>query len=451
MNAPKLLLDSIDFLKGIVDNVEDLALLNALNSKVANLVSLKGCTFKQYTNSSPRTMSYYCMSFMHSGTNKDYMVDCINDHLLPFVKEEMDWHIDDYKQQYELEQTELRKGKNAEKEIASELDRIRVANLEIANPNYTGLYREAEQITKTGFGSLYVRMGELGDYLENIASGDRAKKELYQKLKDIFEGTFYPTIVAGDGKRETLKNIPVQAYLYTDFDNLYKEKNREIYISSLKTGMARRSFVYIPENENKKISYPKRFDWKEDCFFRAKELQKRYKEVFDAIKTKTTYNMSEEAKELLYQYQCKCIDYFNNSNDNIIVKLEKKESFWKITKLAVVYSIIDNPTNTIVSSKYVEMAIDFYKLISPSLKRVIEKRKKSEIELYAEYVANHKDEIITRTDLRNLNYVHGSKFKKFFEEHEEEIKEELESSYNLLLYPYDGGNKSLKAYQVVKK
>ena len=61
------------------------------------------------------------------------------------------------------------------------------------------------------------------------------------------------------------------------------------------------------------------------------------------------------------------------------------------------------------------MAIDFYKLISPSLKKVIEKRKKSEIEKYAEYIADHKDDIITRTDLRNLNYVHNAKFKKFFE------------------------------------
>ena len=97
------------------------------------------------------------------------------------------------------------------------------------------------------------------------------------------------------------------------------------------------------------------------------------------------------------------------------------------------------------------MAIDFYKLISPSLTKVIEKRKKSEIEKYAEYIAEHKDDIITRTDLRNLNYVHNAKFKKFFDEHLDEIKEELEVNYSLLLYPYEGGNKSMKAYQVVKK
>ena len=63
---------------------------------------------------------------------------------------------------------------------------------------------------------------------------------------------------------------------------------------------------------------------------------------------------------------------------------------------------------------------------------------------------NNKDDIITRTDLRNLNYVNGTKFKRFFDEHFEEVKEELESSYNLLLYPYEGkGN--VRAYQCIKK
>ena len=301
------------------------------------------------------------------------------------------------------------------------------------------------------FGSLYIRMGELGDFLDLASSGDRNKKETYQKLKDIYEGVFYPSIIAGDSKRQAVKGVPVQIYLYTDFENLYEEKVKNYFISSLKTGMSRRSFVFIPTEDKKDLGHPKRPQEKEQAIYKANLLQNKYKTLFNSIKENTIYQLSEEAKELLYQYQCDCIDYFNKSNDNIIVKLEKKESFWKITKLAVVYSIIDSPTLVVVGAKYVQMAIDFYKAISPSLKKVIEKRKKSEIELYAEHIANNKEDIITRTDLRNLNIVNGNKFKKFFEEHFDEIKEELEANYSLLLYPYEGGNKSLKAYQVVKK
>lgn len=452
MNIPQILNESITVLKGIVDNADDLAILNVLNSKMANLVSIKNCMFKQFSNTQPKAISYYCMAFIPSGFNKDFTVNCINDYLIPFVKKDLVDRVEEYKQKYEYEQGLTRVGKKAEKEIQEELDKIRYVNLEIANANYTGIYKEAEQIDKMGFGSLYVRMGELGDFLELAQMGDKSKKEFYSKLKDIFDGTFYPSIIAGDSKRKTLENIPIQIYLYTDYENLYNPKLKEYYLGSLKTGMARRSFIFIPDNDDKiKLKYPSRPEEKEQAVFKAIELQKRFKNIYDIIQEKTVYSFSEEAKELLYQYQCKCIDYFMESKDDIIIKIERKESFWKITKLAVVYSIIDNPTSIIVQSKYVQMAIDFYKLISPSLKKVIEKRKKSEIEKYAEYIADHKDDIITRTDLRNLNYVHNAKFKKFFDEHLDEIKEELEVNYNLLLYPYEGGNKSLKAYQVVKK
>lgn len=450
MNIPSILNESIEVLKDIVDNVEELALLNALNSKVANLVSLKGCKFRQFSNSTPRTLAYYCMSFMHSGMKKDYAVDCINDYLLSFVPQELSKHVEDYKIEYEESQKMTRVGKKAEKQIEEEVEKIRTANFEISNVNYTGVFKEAEQISKMNYGALYIRMGELGDFLDLVSSGDKSKKELYQKLKDIYEGMFFPSIIAGDSKRETVKGVPVQIYLYTDYENLYNPKIKEYFLSSLKTGMARRSFIFIPNDEQAKIAYPKRHDATESAIYKTKAIHDKFKNVFDLIQENTIYTLSEEAKDLLYDYQCQCIDYFNASKDNIIVKLERKESFWKITKLAVVYSIIDNPTAIVVASKYVQMAIDFYQAISSGLKNVIEKRKKSEIELYAEYIADHKNEIISRTDLRNLNLIHSSKFKKFLEEHEEEIKEELENCYGLLMFPYEGKGNT-KAYQVVKK
>ena len=47
---------------------------------------------------------------------------------------------------------------------------------------------------------------------------------IYQKLKEIYEGSIAPSIIAGDSKREVIKNIPVQALIYTDFENLYNER-----------------------------------------------------------------------------------------------------------------------------------------------------------------------------------------------------------------------------------
>ena len=56
MNIPQILNKSIEVLKGIVDNADDLAILNVLNSKMANLVSVKNCMFKQLSIAKSSTL-----------------------------------------------------------------------------------------------------------------------------------------------------------------------------------------------------------------------------------------------------------------------------------------------------------------------------------------------------------------------------------------------------------
>lgn len=444
-NVPEIIKQSLPIIKDVTNNVDDLAILNCLNAKFANMITQKNILFRQYSNSSPRTLSYYAMNFQPSGSSKDYVVDCINEYLMPFIEQELKSKIEQYKDTFELKHPEL----NA-KQVREELAKIRPENFEIANCTFTGFYKEAFQLDQLGFGAICIRISELGDFLSMAQSGDKGKVELFSKMKEIYEGDVMPSIISGDTSRKKLKGINIQVVMYTDYENLFAESVKEYFLALLRTGLARRCYVFIPDNETK-LNYVITAEEKERQFEKARTIQQDIKRIYDSITPDTIYSLSEESKQMLVDYQNSCIDYFNNSKDNMIVKLEKLNSFWKITKLAVVYSVIDNPTSIVVSSKYVQMAIDFYKAISPSLKKVIEKRKKSEIELYAEHIANNKDDIITRTDLRNLNIVNGNKFKKFFEEHFDEIKEELEANYGLLLYPYEGGNKSLKAYQVVKK
>ena len=446
-NVPEIIKKSLPIIRDVTNNVDDLAILNCLNAKFANMVTQKNILFRQYSNSNPRTLSYYAMNFQPSGSSKDLVVDSINDYLMPFIEQELQSRIEQYKNTFEFKHPEM----NA-KQVREELAKVRPENFEIANCTFTGFYKEAYQLDQLGFGAICIRISELGDFISMAQSGDKGKAELLSKMKETYEGTVMPSIISGDTSRKKLKNINIQVIMYTDYENLFAESVKEYFLSLLRTGLARRCYVFIPNPEDEiKLDHVITAREKEAQFEKAGIIRQDIKRIYDTITPDTIYSLSEESKQMLVDYQNSCIDYFNSSRDNMIVKLEKLNSFWKITKLAVVYSIIDNPTSIIVQSKYVQMAIDFYKLISPSLKKVIEKRKKSEIEKYAEYIADHKDDIITRTDLRNLNYVHNAKFKKFFDEHLDEIKEELEVNYSLLLYPYEGGNKSMKAYQVVKK
>ena len=62
-NIPQVLNKSLEILKSITNNVDDLAILNCLNAKFANMITQKSILFRQYSNSSPRTLSYYAINF----------------------------------------------------------------------------------------------------------------------------------------------------------------------------------------------------------------------------------------------------------------------------------------------------------------------------------------------------------------------------------------------------
>lgn len=449
---PKIIEECLDILKVLTNgNVEEVALQNMLNAKLANMVCLKGCAFKQFSNSKASTVSYYAMNFMNSGARKDYSVDCINNYFLGFVQDEINRKVEDLRAeiQAELDSIDPKKKRREYAKKEAELDSVRVASFELENPNYTGLYSEAKQIARLNFGGLFIRISELGDYLSEIVGGDASKKKLYNSLKNIFEGKIAPNIIQGDNTRELLTNIPVQVVMYTDYENLFDHKVKDYYVKNLKTGMARRSFIYMPKEQMTKMNYPSRHQENEDAIFKAVEVCKKLENIYRQIQENTIYEFSEEAKEMLYQYQCHCIDSFNNSKDELILKIEKNESFWKCTKLAVIYSIIDNPLSTIIESKYVIMALDFYDEISYGLKSVINNREKTKCEKTAEFFINHLGESFTTMELRNAGILGQNNFSDWWSKKggEEETIEELQEAYKIELKTWRVGK--AKYYKAV--
>ena len=115
-NIPQIMNDSIKILSNILDNMDELAILNVLNAKLTNFVSVKGTLFKQYSNSPTRTLSYYGINFMNSGSNKDLCVNIINECLLSFVTEEYNSKVKTFKDNYYTEQSYYRTGKKAQKD-----------------------------------------------------------------------------------------------------------------------------------------------------------------------------------------------------------------------------------------------------------------------------------------------------------------------------------------------
>ena len=99
----------------------------------------------------------------------------------------------------------------------------------------------------------------------------------------------------------------------------------------------------------------------------------------------------------------------------------------------------------------IKLDIDIDRQFNTWIKSFLNVRKQTTInEKYAHYLANNKNEIITRTMLREQNFVHQSKFKKYLEDNIEEINDILMTEYNLRLCDYQHpNNNSIKAFQLV--
>ena len=72
-----------NFLNTMTDNnMSELALINVANAKLTYLLSMGGAKFKQFTNGNDIILSYYGMSFLPSGSGKDYVLNLFNNYLI---------------------------------------------------------------------------------------------------------------------------------------------------------------------------------------------------------------------------------------------------------------------------------------------------------------------------------------------------------------------------------
>ena len=449
----------IDFLKVMSNNdIEETALLNILNAKLTQLVGSKNVTFKQYSHSKPMSVGYQCFVYLSSGQGKDETIRQIDNTLMPFLREKLEKVIDRYKLELQTElyakaaQLDTKAKREAEKQAEEQLNKIRCCNINISDATLTGIFYEAEQISKTGYGALCLKLTEFGDNVDAAISGDSNAKELLAKLKDMSDGAIEPKVIAGE-VRKNIYNIPIIAIMCCDYVSLLKPKSRAYLENFLSSGMARRAFTYIP-TEQKDINKPTSWQEREKAQMKAMEISNALENIYDSIPYNMVCEFSAGAKSLLNEFEMQCIDEFNElyKYDEISAK-EVKGSFWKLTKLAVVYSILENPTERLVDKKYVEQAIKFYRKIQPCLKILLEKRVPSEVDklntFMLQWAKKAKKPIKSEEIRKGIDYK-STPWKGFRDEYLPTTLDWLEAEHGIIIRPYSGFGGNTKAWQVVK-
>lgn len=440
MKVNKIVKRCCNFLNIMMDgNWSEPALINVVNAKLTYMLSLGGAKFRQYTNGNDIILSYYGINFLPSGWGKDRVPNLINQNLINFTQDYMERVIKDYKEEYEqqeeykIRQLDKKQQKQAEFELQQKINNFRYLNTEIHDATVLGLYADAEIISRIGKGSLFLRIEELGDYIDGITTGNKQKKELFEKLKEISDGRFTATTISGDNKRRTLNNIPVSALLYSDFENFKTTRNREYLNKMLRTGISRRSFIFMEEIKPVNQAIPSHE--KQRALTEAQQLSEEIRNIFNNIQP-NSYLMSEEAHARIDKYKNECIDKYNEevAQKNITIQgLDIKESWWKILKLSVVYHILNEPHNILIRASDIEEAIDFYSNICNSFKILKNTHADSAAEKMIKYIIETDKSTIKMGDLRSQKFVGDVQFKKWFDEVIEDAQEKLRAEHSIEL------------------
>lgn len=440
MKVNKIVKRCCNFLNIMMDgNWSEPALINVVNAKLTYMLSLGGAKFRQYTNGNDIILSYYGINFLPSGWGKDRVPNLINQNLINFTQDYMERVIKDYKEEYEqqeeykIRQLDKKQQKQAEFELQQKINNFRYLNTEIHDATVLGLYADAEIISRIGKGSLFLRIEELGDYIDGITTGNKQKKELFEKLKEISDGRFTATTISGDNKRRTLNNIPVSALLYSDFENFKTTRNREYLNKMLRTGISRRSFIFMEEIKPVNQAIPSHE--KQRALTEAQQLSEEIRNIFNNIQP-NSYLMSEEAHARIDKYKNECIDKYNEevAQKNITIQgLDIKESWWKILKLGVVYHILNEPHNILIRASDIEEAIDFYSNICNSFKILKDTHADSAAEKMIKYIIETDKSTIKMGDLRSQKFVGDVQFKKWFDEVIEDAQEKLRAEHSIEL------------------
>ena len=96
---------------------------------------------------------------------------------------------------------------------------------EVSDGTAEGLYSDAKALTKAGFGSILVKIAELGLFLKGYTNH---RGNFLATLYDAYDGRIVAKSIKGEGREPNLENIPINSIMYSDY-TLFKTEIKEFF------------------------------------------------------------------------------------------------------------------------------------------------------------------------------------------------------------------------------
>lgn len=434
--------DIVKQLKILSNNKSDeIAILNILNAKLNHLFSFKRVKFTSVNNPrKPFVLCYYAFNFLQSGGVKDKVVGEIETHLLPFFDDVLNNYNKNRFNKLELkhikeinklsEQSEINSKK---KEQNAEIKAFKKLHKKIGDATTSRLYEYAQMIEEQTYGSISYQHTEFVIFFKEVViNKDKTKGEFLNSLYNLYDGELVGTDTSST-ERDFKKDVPLSVIFLSSPKILEKnEKMSEEFRDVLEQGIARRSFMYF----DKTINYYKEgvqysnIEEKNNAIDKLNNYSEVIKKIYDNIEENTVYEFSDEANKESIKWAMKmdeeCAKFYTYTDtlrdEENILCINLGNSNWKITKLAVLYHILDGGQGKVKAESFKKAAAFFMKT-HKCLENLLSNKISSNYENLYNYLVQNRNKFISTMELRKQKFVGWKDFSNWFKEAPFEIEE----------------------------
>lgn len=359
-NVPIPIAKSMDFLNTLhVDLKSSVKLLTVL-MKTIQVLNFKRISFVELGKK--RLINLYGIVLAPSGSGKDRTLHDLSKHIFNKILEKNQVRIDEHMQ---FLKDEIKKN-YSEKEAKQLLKKLRTLTLETGNATPEGIFEDAFNLSKTAFGSIFIKISELG-----LALGGSEGKKFLNTVLTCYDGNFDSKSIKSEDRKINLELIPISFLGVSDPNDFFRGLNQQVK-SMLETGLSRRAFFAFqatlhksqidPSQERKKI---------QDANWFAGETAEMLDNITESVPMGASYEITNEAYDNVFApYKNYLIDLSNSISDDILKK-EVQSRELKALNVGCMYACLNHPTWFVITEPDMEQAIKTVQFLSQDLKQFI--------------------------------------------------------------------------------
>jgi hypothetical protein len=408
--------------------------LNVLYAVLTHVFAFKNVRFESINNiNSPAYLAYYAFNFIGSGGIKNVLLKDIRNKLVPFFESEVNSFNATRKKEMELKYTKelgiLEDAPKSEfnaktKEQNEALNNFRNLEYSVGRGSTPSVYMSLDIIKKENKGSIFIENTEFMDDFESAFFGnDILMKQFLSCLNNFYDGEFIPTNTVST-QREIVRGFSTSLVHLSDPSALLENgRTSKQFKKELKSGWARRSFIYYKKDEsfyNDNVRFTSAEE-KDVAIEKLKEYSKIISNIYFSIPDLMVYKFTPSANNVVIEWKKQICERIKSlykytkrlDKDYKILEVNLEGSTWKIIKLAVLLHIIENPTKKDIGSEPFKKACDFFNIMHKSLEDLLLDRTSSDYDDMYSYLLKNINKFVSKTDLNRQQFVKPREFSKW--------------------------------------